>query len=109
MNVGFSKKKITPALGTLMAGHPGIKRANGIRDDLYVRVAVIDNLDAKVIFAALDILFLDIESVNYIKQEVCKQVNINMDSIFISATLTHSGPMTTYRKFGIANLCRKKQ
>lgn len=95
MKAGFSKKKITPDLGIIMAGHPGTKYAKRIRDDLFVRVAAINNDVETVVFASLDVLFVEVESVRYIKESVSKKINIKSENIFISATHTHSGPMTT--------------
>ncbi|TAH64428.1 MAG: hypothetical protein EWM47_12610 [Anaerolineaceae bacterium] len=95
MKAGFSKKKITPTLGVMMAGHPGTKYADRIRDDLFVRAVAIDNDMETVVFASLDVLFVEIESVNYIRKVISSRVNIKYENIFISATHTHSGPMTT--------------
>lgn len=95
MKAGFTKLVITPELGTLMAGHPGTKSAEKIRDDLYVRAAVIGKGAEFMVFASLDVLFVEAESVQYIKEAVAGRVNIKPENIFISATHTHSGPMTT--------------
>jgi hypothetical protein len=95
MKAGFSKMVITPEPGIRMAGHPGTKYALRVRDDLFVRAAAIREKGETVVFAGLDVLFVEIESVNYIREAVCKKTGIKYDSIFISATHTHSGPMTT--------------
>jgi neutral ceramidase len=95
MKAGFSKLVITPELGTLMEGHPGTKKAQGVRDNLYVRVAAIGYEVEILVFASLDVLFVETESVQYIKRTVAQKAGIKPDNIFISATHTHSGPMTT--------------
>lgn len=95
MRAGFSKRKITPDLGIMMAGHPGTKYAERIRDDLFVRAAALCNDVQTVVFASLDVLFVEVESITYIKEIVCRKANIKSENIFISATHTHSGPMTT--------------
>lgn len=95
MKAGFSKKIITPQLGTMMAGHPGTKYAKRIRDDLFVRAAAINDNIKTVVFASLDVLFVEIESVNHIREVVSSKTDIKYEDIFISATHTHSGPMTT--------------
>lgn len=95
MKAGFSKLVITPETGIIMAGHPGTKYAKKIRDNLYVRAAAISNDTETFIFASLDVLFVEIESVRHIKESVTRRVNVKSDNIFIAATHTHSGPMTT--------------
>lgn len=37
MNIGFSKIKITPSLGTVLGGQPHVKRAESVESDLFVR------------------------------------------------------------------------
>jgi Fe-S cluster assembly iron-binding protein IscA len=91
MKAGFSKKNITPRVGITMGGHPGIKYAQKIRDDLYVRAMALNIGECNLVFLSADVLFVEYESVEFVKHEVCKKVKLNPDHIFICSTHTHSG------------------
>ncbi len=95
LKIGVSKIRITPPLGIIMGGHPGIKRAQGILDDLYARAMAIDNNIEKVVFINADLLFVDNTSVSKIRKIITSKIDIKSNNIFISSTHTHSGPLTT--------------
>lgn len=50
MRIGLNKRKITPAIPVLMAGYEGVRKAEGVLDDLYVKVCIFEK---KISFAAL--------------------------------------------------------
>lgn len=95
MNVGFSKIKITPELGVLMGGHPGEKRAQSILTDLYAKSMAISDGMTTIVFACADVLFVGEESVEKIKGLVAQSITFPSLHLFVSATHTHSGPLTT--------------
>lgn len=95
MEAGFSKKKITPPIGTVMGGHPGFKRAERVRDDLFVRAMALRDSGEIFVFVSADVLFVESRSVKAIKEAVQKESEINPEYLFIGATHTHSGPITS--------------
>jgi len=95
MNVGYSKVKITPDIGVVMGGHPGEKKAQSVLTELYARSMAIDDGETLVVFSSADVLFVGDESVARIKKAVREKTGLCPDNIFISATHTHSGPLTT--------------
>jgi neutral ceramidase len=95
MKAGFSKIDITPPLGIVMGGHPGIKKAGKIIDRLYSSSMAISDGNTTVIFSSADLLFVGNDSVKRIKKAVSDKLGIKEDNLFISATHTHSGPLTT--------------
>ncbi|NMB13656.1 MAG: hypothetical protein GX985_00165, partial [Gallicola sp.] len=45
MRIGLNKRKITPAIPVLMAGYEGVRKAEGVLDDLYVKVCIFEKKD----------------------------------------------------------------
>lgn len=89
------QKKITPPLGTVMGGHPGLKRAERVRDDLFVRAMALKSEGVTCVFVSADVLFVEVESVRAIKTAVGGESDIDPECLFIGATHTHSGPITS--------------
>jgi hypothetical protein len=94
MKVGFARVAITPALDTLMGGHVGEKKAKSISDELFFRVMVISNGNKIITLASADLLFLEEKNINNIKKLLTDKVGFSCKDIYISATHTHSGPLT---------------
>ena len=94
MKAGFSRKTITPPMGTVMGGHPGTKLAVQVRDDLFVRAMAVCQGARTFVFVSADVLFVEVESVREIEKAVAEK-GITPDRIFIGATHTHSGPITS--------------
>ncbi len=94
MLIGFSKIKITPGPGTVMGGHPGEKRSTGVLTDLYARAMAIREGKKLIVFTSADVLFVGDDSIRRVKHEIHDAVDPGAE-IFISATHTHSGPLTT--------------
>ena len=93
LKIGFGRRKITPPVGTLMAGHLHEKRSSGVHDDLFARTMIVDNGDTKIALVSCDILLLENEFVKIVRQKAEEKSHIPQEHIFISATHTHSGPL----------------
>jgi neutral ceramidase len=95
IRAGFAKVKITPKPGTLMGGHVGIKRVDGVHDDLYARTMVLQSGNESISITSVDILFVDTDIVNYVRKKTASATQLKPENIFVCATHTHSGPLTT--------------
>ncbi len=95
IEAGFSRLEITPPLGTLMGGHPGVKRSQGVLDHLFCRAMAVKSGDSVVVFISVDLLFLHEETVSVARAAIEKELAIPSGRVFLSATHTHSGPLTT--------------
>jgi hypothetical protein len=102
LRAGAVKVNITPYVGINLSGFGGrTKGSVGIHDDLYARAVVLDDGATKVGVVSCDLLNLDESSVTSIREKVQESTGINGESIFISTTHTHSGPLTSpLRGFG---------
>lgn len=93
--LGYAKICISPPLGTKLGGYATDTRvAEGIHDDLYARVLVLNALREDICIIQTDLLDLDKEYVESLKNEIVP-LGFKSDYIFIGATHTHSGPKGT--------------
>lgn len=95
--IGYSKRIITPPLGTLLAGYDYERHAEGVHDDLYARVVVIEK-DELFVFVQLDLLGIDRYFVNLIGNNLQEMYGVNKDNVLVSCIHTHSGPRGLTRR-----------
>lgn len=99
MKVGFAQIKINPPLGTPLGGQlhdgkPWGRHATGILDDLYASAMVLDDGKNQVALVACDILVFSDIVVKKARESIEKKSGIPKENTIISATHTHSGPLT---------------
>ncbi len=94
MNVGFAARKITPPLGTSLAGYGLMpnRRAASVHDDLWVRAAVFD--DAAIV--VLDIISISSEIVSLARQAIEKRAGLKQ--ALIAATHSHTAPTASFMR-----------
>jgi neutral ceramidase len=102
LRTGAVRVNITPYVGINLSGFGGrTKGSVGIHDDLYANAVVLDDGAAKVGIVSCDLLNLDESSVASIREKAERSTGIDGENILISATHTHSGPLTSpLRGFG---------
>jgi hypothetical protein len=106
MKVGFSKVDISPELPVAMGGYGDRKdKSKGILDNIYARVLIFEDDNKNyAVFISLDLINLNQLQANNIKNKVNLLTNIPKDSIIVSTTHTHSGPLTSDNViFGLAD------
>ena len=90
--IGYAKNIITPPLGTQLAGHAIMDRkAEGIHDELYCRVIILDNNGEEFCIIQNDLVGLGYDFVDETKVNL-KELGLKEENIFIGCTHTHSGP-----------------
>ena len=91
--IGYAQEIITPPTGVGLAGYFNKRPNQGMYDDLYVKVVMIESHGKKFGFMTFDLcniapkLFQELE-----KEIVAKYGRELHDSLIISATHTHTGP-----------------
>jgi len=91
--VGLADVKITPPVGTPMAGfsaRQGLSR--GVHDDLFVRALVMTREEVSVALVTCEVIGVGKPLVEEIRRRAAQQTDLRPDRILISATHTHSGP-----------------
>jgi hypothetical protein len=93
-HVGFASKKITPPLGTSLAGY-GLqpnRRATGVSDDLYARAVVFD--DAAIVVC--DIISISKDIVAAARAQIERKAKIT--TALIAATHSHTAPTASFMR-----------
>lgn len=90
---GVSEADITPPLGVWMCGYAfRPKGCTGIHDPLYVRALVVDDGDTRLGIVAMDLIGLDFDLVDLVRQQVASETGIPPEGLMLNATHTHGGP-----------------
>jgi hypothetical protein len=92
LRAGAAAVKITPVLGTPMAGYYSPRGADAIHDDLYAKAIVLEKDGVKAALVSLDLITTQRGWVNAARREIENRTGIPGVHVMISATHTHTGP-----------------
>lgn len=95
LRAGSARVRITPPLGSLLAGNAGLRReAARIQDHLHASALVLADGDATVALVSCDVIGVDQRSTDRIRSLVSDTVDIPPGHVLVTATHTHTGPQT---------------
>lgn len=97
LEVGRASVVITPGPGTPMAGYYAIRLATGTHDDLNAKAIVLSKDGRKAAMVACDLVAIPPHVVEEAREIASKATGIPRESIMISATHSHTGPIITGR------------
>lgn len=100
--VGFGRVNANPMMGIEIAGYFKVRIADGILDDLEVNAIALECNDKKIVMLSIDHCGLNKILLGEYREMIAKATGLAMDSIFIAATHTHTGP-----KIDLKNLDEK--
>ena len=100
--VGFGRVNANPMMGIEIAGYFKVRIADGILDDLEVNAIALECNDKKIVMLSIDHCGLNKILLGEYREMIAKATGLEMDSIFIAATHTHTGP-----KIDLKNLDEK--
>ncbi len=92
LKINTIRKKITPPIGTHLAGYGVNVISDGIHDDLFISGIAFDDGENRTILMSFDLLGLDADFVWRIRKECSEIVGIPSENIVLTCTHTHSGP-----------------
>ena len=95
MKAGFSRIKLTPAIGTTMTGYIRRDReggCEGVHDDLYVRALYLDDRDEEAIIMGFDLCFFSRDEVDRFKGAIGRRLDLSPQQILFNTSHTHTGP-----------------
>lgn len=95
MRAGFGEAVVTPPLGLGMAGYFEERKATGVLDDLCSRALVVSNEATQAALVVTDIIHLPSADVDAARKLIKERTGIPCEHVLISATHTHTGPVTT--------------
>ncbi len=93
LKIGAAQVKITPPVGTPLAGSYKVRVSNGVLDDLLAKAIVVEQDGAKAALVGLDIVTTTRPAVTAARKLIAEQTGIAPERVMISATHTHSGPV----------------
>ncbi len=93
---GAATADITPPGNPFLHGYPHVQRlATGVHDALLAQALYLDNGQSRALFIANDIVFVTKSNVARIRAEIAARTSLKPSEIMVTATHTHSGPVTT--------------
>lgn len=92
---GCATRDITPAKPTFLAGYPHVPRTStGVHDPLLATALYLADGRTSLIPIGVDSLFISRKSAGYCREAISRATGTPASHILISATHTHSGPVT---------------
>lgn len=93
MKIGLAEVNVTPPLGMQIPGYgPKERHATEIKDELFAKAMVIESGDTSLAFIVIDIISLDQDSSDRIRNRVQDYTGIPAGQVMVSCTHTHTGP-----------------
>jgi neutral ceramidase len=94
-SAGSGVVEITPADSQFLFGYPHVERySTGVHDSLFSTALCLSSKGIKQLIISNDVIFVSKPSVARIRRNLFAQTGIPEEYILISATHTHSGPLT---------------
>ena len=93
LKIGAASVKVTPPIGTPMAGYYYERGVEKIHDDLYAKALVIERDGIKIAIVECDFVGISEYIVNKVRKLVEKSTGIDAGHIMIGATHSHTGPV----------------
>ncbi|RKX81525.1 MAG: hypothetical protein DRP60_00425 [Spirochaetes bacterium] len=95
LSAGSAELSITPVDSQFLFGYPHVERfSTGVMNPLLSSSLYLNNGNNDIMFVANDIIFVDKASTKRARKRISESTGIREDAIMISATHTHSGPIT---------------
>jgi hypothetical protein len=104
--LGYAGREITPPVGIHMGGYWGRKSgATQVHDALWAKVLVFSCGEEKAALAALDLVGLDAQTVQQLRQRIEGETGIPAPGVMVCCSHTHAGPLTmAFRGMGEMDL-----
>ncbi len=93
VKAGRAAVKITPPAGIPMAGYYSTRLAEGVHDDLWAKVLVLESGAVRVAFVACDLVNIPAGVSEAARKQAEAATGIPAANIILSATHSHTGPL----------------
>ncbi len=93
LEIGIGARDITPPVPYRMAGYFSERPSTGTSDALLAKAMVLRQGKAVCVFIICDIITISSEQTDSIRKQINEKTGIPRDSIIISATHSHTGPL----------------
>ena len=96
LKAGAAAVEITPKDSQFLCGYPHVERySTGVHDPLTSSALYLNEGKMEVLFIANDIVFVSKDIIKSARKRIAQAVGIETNHIMITATHTHSGPLTS--------------
>ncbi len=95
LRLGTAAVKINPPVGIPLAGYYSPRGSDGILDDLYAKVAVLDDGRTQAALVVCDLITVPRHTVIEARKLIEQMTGLPGSHVMISATHTHTGPVLT--------------
>ncbi len=92
LQAGFARVDVTPSMDTPIIGYYIERKVEGVLDPLEVNAVAISCKEQLVVLLSVDNCGLEQKRLLPIRENISKKVGISVQSVFIHATHTHTGP-----------------
>ena len=95
LRAGVARRDISNRSPLFLVGYPHVARlSTGIHDPLWATALYLEDSGPAVLCLAVDILFIHHRTARLCRAAIAQRTGLSPDRILISATHTHSGPIT---------------
>jgi neutral ceramidase len=95
LQAGAASVDISPIDVQFLCGYPHVERySEGVHDPLMSSALYLNDGKREVLFVASDVIYLSKQTVSVLRERISKWTGLVGGSIMITATHTHSGPIT---------------
>ena len=95
LKAGTAKSDVSPAGSMFLWGYPHVARlSTGIHDPLFATALCLEDGQNRTLSVAVDVLYVDSALVDESRRRIRERVAVLPEQIMISATHTHSAPVT---------------
>lgn len=96
LKAGTGRSDISPRQSMFLVGYPHVERmSTGVHDPLYASALYLDDGATGVMFVALDVVYVSQRTTRECRAEIRRATGLPPENVLITATHTHSGPVTT--------------
>ncbi len=95
LRAGAAVADVTPSKPQFLYGYPHVERwSQGVHDPLLVSSLYLSDGTTELLFAACDVIYVSKAMTARIRERICASTGIPAGNIMVTATHTHSGPLT---------------
>jgi len=92
---GAATVDITPRDSQFLFGYPHVRRySTGVHDPLCSTAVYLSDGETPLLFVANDVIFVGRQTAERVRNRIARQIGVPAANMMITATHTHSGPMT---------------
>ena len=92
---GAATVDITPHDSQFLFGYPHVRRySTGVHDPLYSSALYLSDGETPLLLVSNDVIFVSRETAERVRDRIAGQIDVPAANMMITATHTHSGPMT---------------